>query len=105
MSTVEDLEGSGRGLIEILSRHLTAGTEENHEDLIQDSRYLSLVLKRISIGTQIGNVTCRSVSSMLIFMLSVIHKWLPREQIALVNYFYISARILICNMSTKRSNA
>jgi hypothetical protein len=27
----KDLEGIGRGLVEVMSRHLTVGTEEDHE--------------------------------------------------------------------------
>jgi hypothetical protein len=36
--TGKDLEGSSRGLIKVLSRHFAGGTEENTENLIQDSR-------------------------------------------------------------------
>jgi hypothetical protein len=34
----KDLEGYGRGLIEVLSRHFLVGIEENHENLNQDIR-------------------------------------------------------------------
>jgi hypothetical protein len=36
--TKKDLEGSGRGLFEILSRNLPKGAEGNHDDLDQDNR-------------------------------------------------------------------
>jgi hypothetical protein len=32
------VEGSGRGLIHVLSQNFRGGTEENHEPLSQDSR-------------------------------------------------------------------
>jgi hypothetical protein len=35
LSTVKDLEGSGCGPIEVLSRNLPTGTEENHGKLRQ----------------------------------------------------------------------
>jgi hypothetical protein len=34
----KDLEGSGRGLIQVLPRHMPKGTEENYENFRHDSR-------------------------------------------------------------------
>jgi hypothetical protein len=38
------VEGSGRGLIQGTMRHLPGGTDENHENLSQDSRSPALDL-------------------------------------------------------------
>jgi hypothetical protein len=34
----KDMEGNGRGLINVLSQHLLTGTEENHENLSQNTQ-------------------------------------------------------------------